>query len=279
MHFLLSLAPQIWPWLVLMGIMLLASAGAKALAFALLALLGASLAWLGFLSIPTLALFTVGLVGAAWLPRLQGWPEKLGHAVLIGFCLLLGIHLLPGIQNLRVLDAVQASPISSQFTLYLNLDKPLVFFLLVLAVPTLMRRHSDGHGKALFLTWALIPAVFALTLATQALQLDIGAPDWWLLFALSNLFLTCFAEEAFFRGYVQRALEDRLGAVWGIGFASLIFGLAHFAGGPVLIGFAALTGLVYGLGYWASGRLWMAIALHFAFNMIHLLFFTYPVPA
>lgn len=279
MQFLLSLAPQIWPWLVLMGILALASTGAISLALVLLVALYASLVWMGLLSLPAAIVIAVGLTGAVFLPRLRGVPRTLGHVALVGLCLILGMHLLPGVQNLRVLDAVQASPISSQFTLYLNLDKPLVFVLLLLAVPNMMLRPTDVHGKALLLAWALIPAIFILTLATKALKLDPGAPEWWLLFALSNLFLTCFAEEAFFRGYIQNGLVDKLGATWGIGLASLIFGLAHFSGGPVLIAFAALTGLVYGLGYRASGRLWMAIALHFAFNMTHLLLFTYPVPA
>jgi membrane protease YdiL (CAAX protease family) len=59
--------------------------------------------------------------------------------------------------------------------------------------------------------------------------------------------------------------------------AALLFGLAHFAGGPLLIFFAALAGLIYGLAWQWSGRLWIATLVHFAFNLTHLLLFTYPV--
>jgi len=47
----------------------------------------------------------------------------------------------------------------------------------------------------------------------------------------------------------------------------------------LLMIFAALAGLIYGLVWHWSGRLWLATAFHFALNMVHLLFFTYPALA
>lgn len=60
--------------------------------------------------------------------------------------------------------------------------------------------------------------------------------------------------------------------------ASLLFGLAHFAGGPALVGFASILGLACGLGYYATRRLWVPVAMHFGFNLTHLFLFTYPGP-
>ncbi|MNF14531.1 CAAX amino terminal protease self- immunity [compost metagenome] len=63
----------------------------------------------------------------------------------------------------------------------------------------------------------------------------------------------------------------------GILVASLLFGAAHLAGGPLLMLFAALAGVCYGLAFQWSGRLSVAILLHFLFNFAHLAFFTYPL--
>ncbi|MDF5804597.1 CPBP family intramembrane metalloprotease [Pseudomonas aeruginosa] len=62
-----------------------------------------------------------------------------------------------------------------------------------------------------------------------------------------------------------------------LALASALFGLAHFAGGPLLMLFAGLAGLIYGLAWLWSGRLWVATLFHFGLNLTHLLLFTYPL--
>lgn len=42
-------------------------------------------------------------------------------------------------------------------------------------------------------------------------------------------------------------------------------------------GFAGLAGVIYGIAWMWSGRLWVATLFHFGLNLIHLLFFTYPM--
>ncbi|VTP60978.1 CAAX amino terminal protease self- immunity [Serratia rubidaea] len=66
------------------------------------------------------------------------------------------------------------------------------------------------------------------------------------------------------------------GAYPALVIAALLFGAAHFPAGMLMMVFATLTGLLYGLAWMWSGRLWVPIALHFGLNMTHLLFFTYP---
>ncbi|SQL02415.1 CAAX amino protease [Pseudomonas aeruginosa] len=41
--------------------------------------------------------------------------------------------------------------------------------------------------------------------------------------------------------------------------------------------FAGLAGLIYGLAWLWSGRLWVATLFHFGLNLTHLLLFTYPL--
>ncbi|MGR3760599.1 lysostaphin resistance A-like protein [Roseobacteraceae bacterium NS-SX3] len=144
------------------------------------------------------------------------------------------------------------------------------------ALYTALRRADN---RAMFTGLLLLAALFPLALLTGALRWEPSLPAWTLLWMLSNLLLTCLAEEAFFRGYLQQGLSRRFGPAAGIGAASLLFGLAHLGAGPAVAGFASLLGLACGLGYWGSGRFGVPVLMHFAFNLTHLLLFTYPGPA
>ncbi len=86
-------------------------------------------------------------------------------------------------------------------------------------------------------------------------------------FALANL-ASVVAEEWFFRRWVQAPLQ-RHGAALSIVGSALLFGLAHFAGGPGLMLFAALAGLAYaGVYRLGGGSVWAAVALHWALNVL-----------
>jgi len=72
-------------------------------------------------------------------------------------------------------------------------------------------------------------------------------------------------EEIFYRGLVQGSLVRRLGPVWGIGIASVIFGLVHFQ--LLQLPALALAGVLFGVLAHQAGRLGPAIVAHVAFNM------------
>jgi len=71
-------------------------------------------------------------------------------------------------------------------------------------------------------------------------------------------------EELFYRALVQRAIVDKLGPMFGIPLAALIFGAVHLSWTEL----PALTavGLVLGLLYHRSGRLGAPIVAHMTFN-------------
>ncbi|GAB1044671.1 MAG: CPBP family intramembrane metalloprotease [Shewanella algae] len=192
----------------------------------------------------------------------------------------LTVHLLPGFDNLKLLDKVQASSGSAPFSMYLNLDKPLSLFLLLLAWPLVAGTPKSLPRRKIILLallFAATPALLGLASLSGAIHWDPKLPGWWWLFALNNLLLTCVAEEVLFRGALQQYLVKRGGALLGVTVASVLFGLAHLAGGWTLVLFAALAGVLYGLVFQLSGRLWLAALCHFCLNFCHLLLFSYPM--
>ena len=230
---------------------------------------------------------TIGLLLlllAAWaaLQPQRRWQWS-GHALFIALALALNLHWLPGFHNLRVIDAVHFTSEAVPFSMYLNLDKPLTGFWLLLCLPWIRAPHNLRRTLAATALCALLTSTLCMGMA-WCLGLLTWAPKMpaqtglWL---LNNLLLVSFAEEAFFRGYLQggiRRLLDssKLADTLSIGIASTLFGLAHAGGGWRLALVASAAGAGYGLAYrW--GGLRAAVLTHVAVNGVHFLLFTYPL--
>jgi membrane protease YdiL (CAAX protease family) len=214
----------------------------------------------------------------------QRYPQPKWLAIGLELLLLLSaialfLHLVPGVHNLQVLDNIKIGPLSTPFSLYYNVDKALIPFILIACLPTLfvVKPAKTVSPK----TWAAlvisVPLLLLLAVAFGGLKVELHQPDWLLSFVISNVFFVCMAEEVLFRGYLQQRLSRLWGAYPALIITALLFGLFHFAGGTLLVIFACLAGLIYGLAWMWSGRLWVAILFHFGLNLLHLLFFTYPL--
>ncbi|MEX6210501.1 lysostaphin resistance A-like protein [Providencia huaxiensis] len=200
--------------------------------------------------------------------------------VLIACAIGLFIHLFPGFNNLRYLDKVTVSTHSAPFTMYFNFDKALVPFILLACLPTLFVCHPAKHATKVQWVLLVISVPLLLLVATTAggLAFEWHFPSWLPVFVLCNLLFVSLAEEALFRGYLQQRLTQWFGSPYlALILTALLFGGVHFAGGSLLILFAAIAGLIYGLAWMWSGKLWLAVSIHFGLNLVHLLFFTYPV--
>ncbi|NWE49969.1 CPBP family intramembrane metalloprotease [Pseudomonas gingeri] len=259
----------------------------SALPWAYLALLslGYALALsVGHLGLPSLIAFALLLASGAAAFQQRNRPLRyLGHGLFLLVAAGLALHWLPGFGNGRMISAVRFTPDAVPFTLYLNLDKPLIGFWLLLVCPWLVRQRPPARVLG---TTAIAGAATSLLALGGAVTLGIvdWAPKWpeqgWL-WLLNNLLLVSLVEEILFRGYIQGGLGRCFkslprGETLALLGAALIFGLAHLGAGWQWVLLATLAGVGYGLAY-RFGGLAAAIATHVALNTLHFVFFTYPM--
>ncbi|WP_299494790.1 type II CAAX endopeptidase family protein [uncultured Shewanella sp.] len=246
-------------------------------AFALLALFFIGALFEQKLKILGLVSILIGLSLAYKTPSFRPFWRYVSLFIISLWSFALFFHLVPGFNNLQVLNKVTASVNSMPFSMYLNLDKPMLIFTLTLAYPPLLGKIKTVKFKPIIFTLMPLFALLPIATALGALKPELSLPHWWWLFVFNNLILVCVAEEALFRGFFQQLFSEKCGWIIGLILASILFGLAHFAGGPLLMVFATLAGIGYGLIFHFTGRLWAAILCHFIFNFAHLAFFTYPM--
>lgn len=233
----------------------------------------------GYLSLPS-ALWIALLLAAGVAARSRRAPLRLaGHALFITLGAALAFHALPGFGNALLIDRVIVSEGAPPYSMYLNLDKPLIGLWLLLVCPWIAPAYSRLATLRAATTSAATTIALCLSIA-----MTLGAVAWdpkWPGFAgiwmANNLLLVCMAEEALFRGYVMGGLI-RLGGRFAraaLPASSLLFGLAHFSGGWEWMALAALAGAGYGWAY-RQGGLLAAVAVHFLLNLTHFGLFSYP---
>ncbi|AUA58113.1 CAAX amino terminal protease self- immunity [Achromobacter spanius] len=226
------------------------------------------------------------VLAAAWVrPGSGDAARAAGHVLFLPVAGALFLHLAPGFHNPLVIAPAPLTADAVAFGMYLNLDKPLVAFWVVLALAPPMA-GADLRRTLL----AAVLACGAAVLACLGIALAMGvvgwAPKWpdsgWI-WLINNALLVTLAEEALFRGYVQQQLAARWrhhawGAWAALGVAAILFGLAHFAGGWQWMLLAAIAGAAYGVAY-RHGGLAAAVLAHLGLNAAHFGLFTYPMRA
>lgn len=199
----------------------------------------------------------------------------------------LSMHLFPGIHNLKVLDNVFISENAIPFSLYLNIDKTFVG-IFILGFTHQLITNKQQWIKMLYQSssWILLTILITMifSFAFGLIQVDIKLPKNLLLWSATNLFFVCFAEEAFFRGFIQKNLvlvfhKIKYNNFIAIFTTSLLFGLAHYTGGFKYVFVAFVASLGYGWIYHKTKCIEASILAHFALNLTHILLFTYPALA
>lgn len=237
--------------------------------------------WLGVIALAAFA-------AVAWRYRHGSRSPVTRAALAVGLVGMAGglmTHLLPGFHNPRVIDALRLTPDALPYRLHLNFDKTAAGLLLLALLHPRIHRLAD--------VWCMLRRalpVLALTcavliggaLAAGYVRFAPKCPPEAPLFLWANLCLTCLAEEALFRGFIQAELTRawasvRHGTWLALAVSAVLFGVAHAAGGPTYVALSTLAGVGYGLAYQRSGgRIEASILTHFAVNAAHFLGFTYP---
>lgn len=194
------------------------------------------------------------------------------------------MHQVPGFTAVVIADPVQYSPLSLPTTMVISLDKALAGFLLlaILGPPLLGPQPWRRTLRfAVPMTLATIVLVIGGAVYSGHIRYDLKwhalAPMWM----FGNLVLTCVAEEALFRGFLQQRLADtlrmhRYGTTISVVCIAVLFGVAHLSGGLTFAALATLAGLGYGAIYARTQSLSAAILAHFIVNLTHFIGYTYP---
>jgi len=224
----------------------------------------------------------VALAAGAMLASLllfaeQRLPNALWTILSLLACIALAAHLAPGFSTTVLWPARLLSADAAPYTLRLSWDKLLVGSTL-LAWWLGQKQPNKAFSTRVWLTAAL--TLLVVPLLALALGLVSWQPKWpqdlWLWLAV-NLGVTVLAEELLFRGLLQTRLVSWLGAWAGIGLTTLLFAAVHLPFSPLFAVVAGIAGLGYGLIFHYSGRISLAIALHGAVNLLHLLLLSYPL--
>ena len=154
----------------------------------------------------------------------------------------------------------QISPGGLPFSLWLNFDKPLIGLFFIWFSTLSLANGGKWKPTLKWGTWYALGAILVLLPAAFLLgfvALNLKATHFLWLWAVHNLFFVCFAEEALFRGLIQKSLilhlqRFKMGKMLGLGIAALLFGLAHFPGGLIYVGLATVAGLFYGYAFFEN---------------------------
>ncbi len=242
--------------------------------------------WAGFVTpvaLPFIAVFflSVYLVGA---DRAAPYQRRAAIVAIIVLSVGFMTHVVPGFANYKVISDVTFSAGALPYNQYFNYDKALIgLALIAFCVPVCRERSRWEVVLKATIPWSLLVFIVVVSLAILIgyVRFDPKFPPEFFLWAWINLFLTCIPEEALFRGFVQQGLQDRLrdsrhGELIALTVASILFGIAHFAGGLRYVFLATVAGFGYGWIYQRTRAIESSILVHFMVNALHFVFFTYP---
>ncbi|KJV92317.1 CAAX protease self-immunity family protein [Rickettsia bellii str. RML Mogi] len=202
--------------------------------------------------------------------------------ILLSVCFaVFAFHKVPGFFNVIAISNLQLSKASMPFSMYLNFDKvmPALIIFAMSDLSILERSKSERVVKyTLFSLLSCIAIIITLVLVSGYVLFEPKLPDILLIWMINNFFFVCFSEEVFFRGFIQKTLQNLLPKqqMLALVIASLIFGVAHFQGGLTYVILSSTCGFFYGYAYYKTNKILCSMMVHFGLNLSHLLLFTYP---
>ena len=132
-------------------------------------------------------------------------------------------------------------------------------------------RANDGWRGALLAT-LLMSAIVGLVAALGGYRIaGWGGSTSWPMVLFSAGLQAAFVEEILLRGIVFRFLEEFGGSWFALALSSALFGFAHAANPNATvftsIAIAVEAGLLLGGAYMLTRNLWLAVGVHFGWNV------------
>lgn len=233
------------------------------------------------------ALTIISFGGFCWL-YFKKPAYKILHLVsficifVIGQLLMSGY--IPGIQSWRIIDSEVIGNNTVHYSLLLHLDK--AFIAICLGVFGIAPLRSKRHFKYVLIRMmpvSLMTLIMlsSLGIALEIVDVDFKVPDLWLIWAIVNLLTICTSDELLHRFFVLNGILKVLGSgkvskIIALLFSAVICCITH--PGPASYMFMVFFGgILLGIVYLQTRRVEASIMLHFMINIIHFLFFSYPL--
>jgi len=205
----------------------------------------------------------------------------LGFVIFV-FGMLFALHLL-GFHNIK-LNTIQFSENGIPQTSYFNFDKILSSLILLYFYENKLSFSSELFKKTFLLTFVSIVVCVSIALLLRFVTFDFKIHETILTWSLRNFFAVALCEEILFRGVLQEMLASSFSSFFnskwanfiGLLLSSILFGLFHYKSGFLMIGFATIAGIFYGLVYIKTNHIFYSTLAHFSLNWVHFVFFTYP---
>ncbi|KZN50041.1 CPBP family intramembrane glutamic endopeptidase [Pseudoalteromonas luteoviolacea] len=189
------------------------------------------------------------------------------------------VHAFPGFNNPLVIESYLVSENAVPFSKHLNFDKLMVA--IALMVPSMRASNSKDMNQVLAVSTVVILCGLAGGVMSGLVEWDPKLSPILIGWVVTNLFITCYAEEAFFRGFIQTQMHkafqhQRYQQVLTIACSGALFGIVHLPAGIAYALIATLLGVGCAYGYQKTNNILVPIYIHFVFNLMHFCLFTYP---
>lgn len=201
-------------------------------------------------------------------------------ALALGFIL----HMVPWFRNPFAFVKTQFSADSLHYSLYLNFDKAWVgICILAFCHERIISKSAWGNTfkHVVIALPFVVGGLLGLSYYLGYVKYDLKFSPLFIIWALNNLVIVCVAEEALFRGFIQKNMAHYFGKAKSGKWVALLltatgFGALHYAGGQEYMLLSGLAALGYGGVYMMNNRIEASILLHFLVNLVHIVFFSYP---
>ncbi|HEY3699720.1 MAG TPA: CPBP family intramembrane glutamic endopeptidase [Spongiibacteraceae bacterium] len=234
----------------------------------LIGLLGFTAA--GFVAYPTtiVAMISFTLVATVYLTLSEFWRRQVRYGGMV-LGLLAGFHQVHGIETVPLYSRWWEYG-SKLLAFNFPLDKAYAGLLLALIAA---QYHPQKQNWRYI--WLLPAGVGGFLLLVRLLghPVQFTIPQYAAAFLFVNLMETCFAEELFFRGALQRELMLYLAPAPAIIIAAVLFGLVHIYRGWEFVILATISGLLHGFIYRRTGVLSLSVLSHFLVNIAWIMLF------